>query len=391
MKLFKKTLSLVLAIILISSCFLNLGIGVNSDKLVYNANGKFKILQITDTHINNTDNDAKVFTFVKELINYVNPDLVVLTGDIIHVSVSDETEYTNIIKKIVIGFGLENRKFSVVFGNHDTESGINRDRVYEAYLNCGALGIEDDKALTGAGNYNLPIYSATNNNKMVQNLWFFDSLAGNLDGRIGGYDYVREDQINWYKTKSASLQSYNAGNIVPSIAFQHIIVPEIYEIYYKSPVYIKDLCENYNGVTRSFVPDFTKFSGTIQEPPCPPYVTAGEFDAWVQRGDIMAAAFGHDHVNNFIANVRGIDLIATPGATYQNSYGSNDCRGARLFTLDENNPWSYDTEVITYRQLTKQPNSDLGDVNKKGDSYGILLVYLEVVLRFAWQLVGKIF
>ena len=90
-----------------------------------------------------------------------------------------------------------------------------------------------------------------------------------------------------------------------------------------------------------------KTSGMMLEFPCPSNTNSGEFASWKERGDVIAASFGHDHINTFIGNVDGIDLVMCPGVTFQ-SYGRYITRAVRIFELDENDPWSYNTHLYKY-------------------------------------------
>lgn len=62
----------------------------------------------------------------------------------------------------------------------------------------GCLASEGE-AMTGCGNYNLPIKSS-DGAKNVFNLWFIDS--GTYDKENGGYAHVAEDQLAWYKKRA---------------------------------------------------------------------------------------------------------------------------------------------------------------------------------------------
>ena len=46
--------------------------------------------------------------------------------------------------------------------------------------------------------------------------------------------------------------------------------------------------------------------GYLGEDPACAEVNSGIFDAWKERGDVMAAVFGHDHMNEFAGDVDGI-------------------------------------------------------------------------------------
>ena len=65
----------------------------------------------------------------------------------------------------------------------------------------------------------------------------------------------------------------------------------------------------------------------------------------LETGDIVAAFFGHDHINTFTAKVDGIRLVQSPSAGYH-SYG--DRHGGRLIVIDENIPDSYESECFFF-------------------------------------------
>ena len=57
-------------------------------------------------------------------------------------------------------------------------------------------------------------------------------------------------------------------------------------------------------------------SGRLRERPCPPDESLDAHDqleSWKRMGDVIAAFFGHDHVNDFHINCDGIDLYQTSG------------------------------------------------------------------------------
>ena len=165
---------------------------------------------------------------------------------------------------------------------------------------------------------------------------------------------MRKEQIDWYVAADKALEQANGGAKLPTLAFQHIIVPEIYEIFPRLWREIPGISMTFLGVPRLLAPNFFKFRGAILERPCPPYFGEGQFDAWLERGNVVAAIFGHDHTNNFTAPIRGIDLVGCPGTAY---YMADVSRGATLFTLDESDPWSYAKENINYRKAAAQSGS----------------------------------
>ena len=76
---------------------------------------KFRVVQITDSHIGATMNGEKFKDYMAK-INKTNPDIVVITGDF----VDDDTKLDDMIKACE-GLGNLNTKYGVyfVYGNHD--------------------------------------------------------------------------------------------------------------------------------------------------------------------------------------------------------------------------------------------------------------------------------
>jgi hypothetical protein len=79
--------------------------------------------------------------------------------------------------------------------------------------------------------FNVPVLASDSDNVKF-NLWVFDS--GDYDeDENRHYDRVRTEQIEWYKETAEKLKAENGGETVKSVVFQHIIVPEIYDVLKK--------------------------------------------------------------------------------------------------------------------------------------------------------------
>ena len=305
--------------------------------------GRFKIMQVSDLHIlSGGALDRKSLDFVGRAIDAAQPDLLVVTGDL---SLAADNAYAfSVWNDFISEKGV---KWAFVFGNHDTDEGcpVSRDEQLAYYQTLpGCLAYDADPEMYGSGTHNLPIY-ASKGNDIKFNLWLFDS--NDYDRENGGYDYVHQDQIDWYVKTSEELEK-KAGHPVPSIAFQHIIVPEVAELLVDSPFKGETaITKKLNGQNKLLMLKPGKTSGMMLEFPCPSDTNSGEFAAWKSRGDVIAASFGHDHINTFIGNVDGIDLVMCPGVTFQ-SYGRYISRAVRIFELDENDPWSYNTHLYKY-------------------------------------------
>lgn len=350
----------VLALYMSPLVFAESGDEVNP--LKFGGDGKFKIMYICDVQDYYPLKEG-LLALVGEALDKEKPDIAILGGD--NILGGDFRGYEQLLSL----FTDRDVSFSLVFGNHDKDSDDKPEKEvqlaeYQSYAGC--LAYDADPLLSGCATHNLPIQSS-DGSKTVFNLWFFDSGDKyEYDDGVRDYDRVRSDQIEWYKGKSKDLQQANGGQKVPSLAFQHIIVPEVYEaLFFKSPFNLGKAVKSFHGGARYFyVPNLFKLDGIMFEAPCPSYGNDGEWDAFVERGDVLGCAFGHDHINSFVVNHKGVDMIQTPGATY-NSYGNDIVRGVRILTIDENDPWTYETYVLTAAQLAQIEGSKLPEITGK--------------------------
>ena len=183
----------------------------NTDKTIkFNSNGKLKILHITDTHLKLNHNFDPTIWLVEKACELENPDIVMLTGDI--VTNSDNLEDTKrMINALMNIFEKRNIPVAVTFGNHDSEQGALSREDLMAYYNTFScsVSVDDGEALSGCGTYNIPVLSS-NGEKVKFNLWVYDS--GDYDEN-GHYSCVRPDQIDWYNKTSDELKENNNGQI----------------------------------------------------------------------------------------------------------------------------------------------------------------------------------
>lgn len=360
----KKVISVVLAVTILFSLVTMSFAGYKEDaKLQFRANGKFKILCLADVQ-DDYPMEPAVLQFIAEALDFTAPDLVVFVGDNV------VGEDIRAIGEMVAPLVERNVPFTFVFGNHDDEGGlVKEDQLAEYQKFPGCLAFDAVPDLHGCATHNVPILSS-DGSKVAFNIWCFDSGGSyrDEDGKWLGYDWVREDQIEWYNTVRDEMTAENGGNLVPSIAFQHIIPQEPCEaIFYESPFGLGEATINFSdGTTYSPIPDITKYEGYVFEKSCPSYGNDGQWDAMIQGGDVLGLVVGHDHVNNFVAHVDGIDLIQTPGCTY-NSYYNNMYQGARVIELTEENLRSYETYNVTSSALAQRDDSKLDEVGGRNN------------------------
>lgn len=352
----KKTISLILSIIMLAGCFSFSAFAKNENKndtLRFNKDGKFTILNISDIQDGYPINPLTKDYIIKTL-ELVKPDLVVLTGDNVSgYDIPEEKDAENAIREFMDIFEEKNIKVAAVFGNHDDEETkstkehqLSIYQSYKCYVGEKGFCIKDR-----VGTYNLPIMKSDGSGYGF-NLWLTDSGTYNTENDYGGYACVYKEQIEWYKETSAALKKQNDGKAVPSINFQHIIVPEIWSALKETKIlWFGRVMRGKNALN-----DKTRFYtlpddaiGQLREYPCPPVYNNGQFDAMLEMGDVLATVSGHDHENTFEIDYKGIKIINTPTVGFH-SY--NDINvGTRVFVIDENEPEKYETYCLTYSDV----------------------------------------
>ena len=310
---------------------------------------KFKILILSDMH--NPEN-MPVWTekFVLYVMETEKPDLVVLLGDNIYGHYKGVTAEKNkkSLQKIVSLLG--GTAFAVVFGNHDHEGFPDTSEAQAKRILLDWYQ-ENENCLMQQGDYSINLKDSEGKNDIFS-LYFIDS--GTYD-KESGYAYVKKEQLDWYKNECDK-----NGNL-PSYLFQHIILPEIFDLMHESRIPLPGYTKGQGDRGWKFYKfkKGTLLSGKMKEGPCPPEINGKQFDAIKEKGSTIACFFGHDHTNDFVCNCQGVKLVNVPSPSYY-TYGNN--RGARVVTLHEDNLTHFDSKVIHINDVdTPKPQSRLVD------------------------------
>lgn len=318
--------------------------------------GKFKIMLLGDLHdcydMKNNNAAEKMddtLALIGKAVKELKPDLVVYMGD--NARASTEYEMRAVISRITYPVSVSDTPFDLVFGNHDRECEVDLPtqlKLYREHENCYAFNADD--GLSGYGNHNLVIKSG-DGEKDIFNLWFIDSHSLYSDRSKSYYDAVHEDQIEWYKKTAKELADKNGGKVLPSLLFQHIPVPEEYELLREAKPYEKlDSVQGHKTYSDKYYMLKPEVEGYLGEGPAVPDFNSGEFAAWKETGDVLGAFFGHDHMNDFAGYVDGILLAQCKTAGFR--VYTDGCRsGVRLITLEENNPENVQTRMYHFKDF----------------------------------------
>lgn len=278
--------------------------------LNFNANHKFKIVQFTDIHwkYGNPASD-EAGERMAEVLDAEKPDLVVFTGDLIFAKPAREG--LDKALEVTISRGIP---FAVTWGNHDDEHDLSRKEL-SAHVATKAGNLTSTvEGISGVTNYTLSVKS-TDGKRDAAVLYIFDSNSYSPIKKVKGYDWIKHDQVEWYRQTSKAFTAANDGKPLPALAFFHIPLPEFHEAAQNESAY---------------------FVGTRKEKACAPEINTGLAAAMLEAGDVMGVFVGHDHVNDYVVDWRGILLgygRFTGGATVYHDIPEGN--GARIIELTE--------------------------------------------------------
>ncbi|WP_319479350.1 metallophosphoesterase family protein [uncultured Draconibacterium sp.] len=302
--------SLILAIISLQLSAFNL---FAQDNLLSFNNNQFKIVQFTDCHFHKGgEKSPEVLENIKTIMDAEKPDLVILTGDIVTGSGDNWPTLASweLLTEVLIQYKTP---YAVTFGNHDDEAQISRKELLK-YLSKRPYCVISDEGgdeVKGIGNYVLPIY---NQNEIVEKLIYcLDSSSYSLAKNKGvdGYAWFDQSQIRWFARTNQSWLTKNQN--AQSLLFFHIPLPEYKQAF--------DHGEFRNGVR--------------MEDECSPKINTGMFSEMVLQGNVLGSFVGHDHNNNYVAQLFQIALCYGYFSG-GNSYCDLPLNGARIILLKEN-------------------------------------------------------
>jgi len=315
--------------------------------------GDFKILQLTDIHLGGSvfsyTKDKKALEAVYQLIDYMRPDFVIVTGDltfplgIMSFSLNNHTpvmQFASFMRNIGIPWAF-------TYGNHDTEvtatySKEDLDSLYQSLsykTSKNLLYPYTQPNITGRNNQLIEIRNK--NSTLNQALFLIDSNAYTGEG-INEYDYIHDDQVEWYQENVLRLELEEHKKI-SSMVFIHIPLQQYktaYDLYEKG----SDEVTYYFG---------SNDEETIDKV-CASKYPSKMFNTALKLRSTKAFFCGHDHYNNMSLEYQGIrltygmsiDYLAMPGISSDTKQ-----RGATLITLHEDS--SYDIEQIPLSSIQK--------------------------------------
>lgn len=280
--------------------------------LGFNTDGRFKIAQFTDMHLclgHSDYRDAqalKTFARLRRTVERENPDMLVFTGDIVTGGDGVKTWRT-----LLDSLSVLRTPFCIVFGNHDPETGVSREKMSEMIASSPySLNVLDkDRQLA---DMEIEVVSSSGGQVPLV-LYCMDSHDySRLEG-VKGYGWFTVSQVEWLRDRCMARKKNNDGQPVNSLAFFHICLPE-YAV--------------------AFADHRNRSVGRRAEKECPGALNTGMFAAMVETGSVMGVFVGHDHDNDYVVAEKGIALGYGRFSGDDTTYSALRS-GARIILLEE--------------------------------------------------------
>lgn len=289
----------------------------------------FKVVQLTDVHIGggylSIKKDSMALNAVAAMLTAEKPDLVIVTGDISYPVPFQAGTFNNKSAATLFADLMESLGvyWTACYGNHDTElySYYNREQITEVYSSekyphCLLQAGPED--VDGSGNQIINIVNS--DGIITRTLVLFDShsyVDGDYFGIAWKYDNIHDNQIEWYKNKITELSKQNEAvinsledpekieqykdlKVVKSSAFMHIPLTEYREAW-------NEFVDNGYNDTENVKYNY----GTVGESGKFVYCGINDdhlFETMQELGSTDSVFCGHDHLNNFSLNYKGINL-----------------------------------------------------------------------------------
>ena len=324
------------------------------------------VIQFTDTHFGggwmSLKKDSMALNAVAAMISAEKPDFVIFTGDVAYPVPFQSGTFNNksgakLLAELMETLGVY---WTVSYGNHDTESYSFYDReyiteFYTQYPHCLMREGADD--VDGYGNQ---VFNVINSDGMItRSLFTVDShsyVDGDIFGLMWKYDNIHENQIDWYKKTIENNNKYNQMKVLSSSQsdygqkYMHLLnVPSSVFLHVPLSEY-KDAWNEYvnNGYADT---ENVKFNhgaaGESGKVVYPGLYEDNFFETMLELGSTDSVFCGHDHLNNFSVNYKGIDLTYSFSIDYLAYTGISKLgsqRGCTVINISENGDFEYTAE-----------------------------------------------
>ena len=355
-----------------------------------------KVVQLTDVHIGGgwmgKAKDLKAINAVAAMILEEKPDVVITSGDISYPVPFTAGTFNNQYAARIYATLMEQLGvyWTPTLGNHDSEiySIYKREKMGEFYSSDewkNSLFLPGDENVDGVGNNVIKVKNS--DGVITQALITIDTndypkestFAGIVAGLTGNYDNIHKNQIEWYKNACEALNAENKAfiektfdgdeksqllekySLVRSLVFMHI-----------PPIEYQHAWDEFKANGYKDTENVKYYYGTLGEHVCPPTTDDLFFETALELGSTQGMFVGHDHINIFSLDYKGIRLtfgMSIDYVAYGKIHTKGTQRGCTVITVKPDGtfdcyPENYyqdkyvnpDKEQVTMQQLNEEFN-----------------------------------
>lgn len=271
----------------------------------------FRILNLSDPQLGDSEwaeghNCRFLIRTVNALVERVHPDLITVSGDLSWAG--NDAAYDR-LADFLDGFGIP---WAPVWGNHDNQGGAeNMDAVADRYLSHPLCVYEKGDPALGNGNY---VIGIEEDGRIVSALIMMDSHDRAPYTNEAGEEQtvwakLWPEQMVWYREQITALDALGCHD---SAMIMHI--PFYSYRYAADAAYKKDIDRKTVTPVMADGEDvwnegYKDSIGVQYEGICSYEADDGVFPVVKELGSTKYVVVGHDHVNNFMINYEGVNLI----------------------------------------------------------------------------------
>jgi len=272
----------------------------------------FRILNLTDPQLGTGEwaegqFGHKIITYtLLELIKRADPDLITITGDL---SWAGQFEAYDILADFVDSFG---KPWAPVWGNHDNQNGPETvDKVVDSYLKYPNCVYEKGDPKLGNGNY---IIAIEENGKIVEGLIMMDShdrapYITSEGKEENEWAKLIPEQLVWYREQIKMLDDLGCHDTTMMMHIPIYAYRDAWAAAFKADLDSNSIKPEASTDPAIWNEGYKDSFGVKYEGICSYPADEGAFDVMTELGSTKHIVCGHDHVNNYVVNYKGVKFI----------------------------------------------------------------------------------
>lgn len=292
----------------------------------------FRILQLCDIHLSQSDIYERHFAIIDETIERSHANMIVINGDSFTYA---DKKVVNLLFKFIDGHKIP---WTFTYGNHDdqgyfADTYIQRLLASDEFSYCKFINLEDDD-VTGRSNFCVNIKKE---GKVAFQVYCLESHSYNFDTME--YDFIKKDQIDWYKRMvNYSTEKFGGGSVIPSAMYFHIPTPEFFTAWNEAK----------SGNGGEVILGSTDEFGGGPLPSSDTHIV----DVIKELGSTKAISCAHDHINDSV--IKCDDLYFCFGVHSTDRIYYDDAKlGGQVIIVNHDNPsnLSFENIKLTYSEV----------------------------------------